>query len=771
MASPPASRPSPTFPGNFGRAETSGAALLRIAGRTCSQKAHIHCAQSTKRIAFLVTARFEVHVLAGDPLVSVHLPLGVVNLGGKDACRVNGSPHPVVAGPGGRGLIVELPGVDPLPGVPAIPEQDSLSDHDDDDDADEAEPVRADEPFPVQTYVIELQLYPAVEAGRAGVFSGTLTVPRGCQALAELTSPSTRPLLAISPTGSASSAWRAAPQASRSVAVRPAPSNQLVFLWSVAGESPSRAPAEVQVSISCLADVAPALIQMRYHLAYRVQAGQMDSLVWHVPTGYVLESVQAPQLAGYRFEADTNGARRMLLEFSRPQAGDFSLAATFAVAVDRFEKQIPLPLLDPLRAEASEKCQLSLRFHQFALRQASDLVASVSPVATEQPLKSRAVDDFLKEWNAAGVRPQQAFDLERVFALNLSSESQPSVPAVRGSSIARFHPGRLDWTYTAEVAQSAIPQFLYRLHVDPRLRIRSVSVQEDGAERLLRWSQMRETVVLFLNDRATRSQIVRVEATLPIAASQVVELPRIRFAGATPGSERVTLYRDADVAVRLANPEDFPQPEAGGSGPDARGDRLVGRVDVLPEQSSLRVAVEPVLPVVAAEVATILESRGDGWQFTTGVAFQVASGRVNEFTLELPEALAARVETRSIPASHVATQTATGGRVAVSFHPDEPGLRRFVAILSGTADMSRAAWQLPSIDLPGAERTATYLFSPRGAIESAAEMNGAETVWFRTGSRRWHQRRPMLHTGIPTAGPVRRLCRNSALPGKIFRGH
>src|SRR5262249_18974269 len=189
----------------------------------------------------------------------------------------------------------------------------------------------------------------------------------------------------------------------------------------------------------------------------------------------------------------------MLIEFSRPQMGDFSLAATFALAVDRYQKQLPLPLLDPLQSENTSDRQVSLRFHQFALRQSSDFLVSVAPASGGQ-LRVRAVDEFLKEWNAAGARPQQAYELEREFSLNLNLELQPPVPAVRGSSIARFHAGHLDWTYTADVAQPVAPQFVYRMHVDPRLRIRSVSVQEDGAERLLRWSQLRETVVVFLND-------------------------------------------------------------------------------------------------------------------------------------------------------------------------------------------------------------------------------------------------------------------------------
>ena len=61
------------------------------------------------------------------------------------------------------------------------------------------------------------------------------------------------------------------------------------------------APAEVQAGVSCLlADVSPALVQLRYHIAYRIQSGQVDSLAWHVPSGYVLDSIQAPQLAAIR---------------------------------------------------------------------------------------------------------------------------------------------------------------------------------------------------------------------------------------------------------------------------------------------------------------------------------------------------------------------------------------------------------------------------------------------------------------------------------------
>ncbi|MGE5193898.1 MAG: hypothetical protein ACM3U2_15500 [Deltaproteobacteria bacterium] len=690
--------------------------------------------EATNRLR--VSARFEIHVFASDAVVAVPLPLGMVNLGGADACLVDGQPHSVISGPEGRGLIVELPGAEPIPAAPPVPEEEAAGERPG-DDADRPAADPADQLLPLRTCTVQLHLFPAVDAGRGDLFSSTVGIPPGCQTRATL-SP-TIPLAVMGITAAEAGPPPARPilPAAGKVHFRPGPTKQLVFFWSetprsassAADESKSvpaaAAEADVQAGVSCLADVSATLVQMRYHVAYRVQSGRVDSLAWHVPAGYVLESVQAPQLAGYRFEPGRDGGRRMLIEFSRPQTGDFSLAATFALAADRGEKQIPLPLLDPLREEEGQVRQIGLRFHQIAVRHPSDLRVTLAPPFPDlPPLKPRPVDEFLKEWNAAGARPQQAFDLEHAFALKLVVESPPAIPAVRGSSVARFHPGRLEFTYLAEVAQPAVPLFLYRLHVDPRLRIRSVSVLEDGAERRLRWSQMRETAIVFLNDRATRAQSVRVDATMPLSSSQEIDLPRTRFIDATPGPERITLYRHADVAIQLANPEDFPLSPAGETETDPTGDRLVARLDVLPEQARPRVRIEPVLPRISARRATVLELRDGAWRSTTIVAFELASGRVTEFAIDVPEAVAATIEPRSVPASRVSTEPPVGGRVTLTFHPDEPVQTRFTAVLSGAVEMSQLAWPPPPV-LPGAAATAAFLVFPHGAFEPPA---GAETV-------------------------------------------
>jgi hypothetical protein len=687
-----------------------------------------------------ISARFEVHVFAGDLAVPVPLALGSVNLGGADACLVDGRPHSVIAGRDGRGLIVELPGAEPVPPAPAVPERESTGDeigNDADRDAADALPQM----LPVRTCSIELHLFPAVEAGRGDLLSSTVAIPPGCQTQATLTSPLALARAGITAEIGPPAVVEQSAAPGKVVYRPPGPAKQLVFYWSATqkqGTRPAEDPhadataagdADLEAGISCLADVSTALVQMRYHVAYRVQSGRVAALAWRVPAGYVLESVQAPQLSGYRFDPAADGGRRMLIEFTRPQTGDFSLAATFAVPLRPGERQTPLALLDPLHDEAGQVRQVGLRFHQMAVRHPADLRVSVAtPLPEPAALKGRPVDEFLKEWNAAGARPQLAFDLEHALAVNLSVESPPVVPAVRSSSIARFHPGRLDWTFLAEVAQPAVPPFLYRLHVDPRLRIRSVSVLEDGAERRLRWSQMRETAVVFLNDRATRAQTVRIDASLALSSAQDIELPRIRFVGATPGPERITLYRGSDIAIELVNPEDLPLSSVSESATDPAGDVVVARLDVLPEQAQPRVRVEPVVPAVSARIATLLEFREGTWRWTSLVAFAVASGRVTAFPLDLPEAVAATADFRSIPSARVSTQPAEGTHVRVTFHPDEPVQREFMAVLSGPADLRQPVWQPPAPHLPGAIATAAWLVLPHGAFESPADSAGAESA-------------------------------------------
>src|SRR5262249_44041082 len=125
-----------------------------------------------------MTARFEIHVFASQPAVPVHLPLGLVNLGGADACLVDGRPHSVLAGPEGRGLVVDLAGPSPLPATPALPEQETGESGSFPDRTVEGTAVDS---VGVRTSIIELHLYPPVDSVRPELLTSTVGVPPGCQ--------------------------------------------------------------------------------------------------------------------------------------------------------------------------------------------------------------------------------------------------------------------------------------------------------------------------------------------------------------------------------------------------------------------------------------------------------------------------------------------------------------------------------------------------------------------------------------------------------------
>ncbi len=147
---------------------------------------------------------------------------------------------------------------------------------------------------------------------------------------------------------------------------------------------------------------------------------------------------------------------------------------------------------------------------------------------------------------------------------------------------------------------------------------------------------------------------------------------------------------------------------------------LVARLDFLPEQANPRVHVEPVLPQMTAETAMVVETQARLWKLTTCVRFQVISGRAETFKIDVPESWASTVEVMTIPASRTSSDLPIDGRIALSFHPDEPvGDQPFVVVLTGTAEMAGGNWQLPAVGLPGAEPTTTMVSVPNGILEPA----------------------------------------------------
>ncbi|MBS0266208.1 MAG: hypothetical protein JSS02_30035 [Planctomycetes bacterium] len=641
-----------------------------------------------------VKASFDVHVFATEPIVHVTLPVGNANLGGNDACLVNGQAFPLLNSRNGRGVLIGLPGLAPEPAAPLPPQSENAGAN----ASEPAVPLAFASPIRQQTFHIELKLEPPTEVSSEGLSAAVVSIPETFRTQASFSSSVPELVIGLAAGDvnrkNGPAVW---PQTSRQ-SLTPAPCRQLVYRWGSRAELEAPPVTEAQVEQSCLADFLPGALQLRYHLGYRSKTGRLDAVRWDLPPGHVLQSIQAPHVSGYRFRPLANGHRELLIEFSKPQADEFSITATFVVDFDPQKSPFQLQFMNAGRTTGADRLRIENRLNQVAIRHASDWLITLSEEsATLATVKPKSVDQFLKEWNPTGARPQLAFELDQVDQLSVSVAAKQFSPTVRGTSIGRVSAHRLDWTYDAEVEQPAVSRFIYRLQVDPQLRVRNVTVKEAGADRLLRWSRVRDTLVLFLNDRATRTQAIRVEASLPISGTREFVLPRIQFLGAVAGPERLEVFGSQDTLVHFTNPDDFPLTATPTERPTNTAERLVLSLDVLPQHVMPRLIVERMPSKVFAEMTTILKRDQQSWQATTAIAFRILSGQVSEFSIDMPEDVATGMEITTQPKAQITRLNEADGRVQFQMHTAESIQTRMVAILAHPGHHIHQPWKLPDI--------------------------------------------------------------------------
>lgn len=653
-----------------------------------------------------IHARFDVHVIAEGENVPVALPLTNVVLGDSEACLVDGQPVPVRLGPGGRGLIVELPGRVPRPIRVPEPTDDGLIDRG-------AAAARA--AASSRLYRVELRLHSLVEPESNETMRARLGIVRVCDTTATLAATvEPPPFLSISATVPGGNPEESAVDSSRSITARPGPAGELQFRWSSSRQGLTAPAAELSAAVSGIIDVMPALARTNYQVAYRLLSGSVDSLLWTLPRDCTVQSIQAAGLSGHVIEPGPDGTRRLFLEFATRQTGNFVVTATFAQPLwaDRVERDLPLVDFDG----TLERAHLTLGPYQLAFRPPVDFKLAVGSVDSGLVVKPRTVEEFLKGFPNAGARPQFAVETISSGVVRLSLRDFETVLTAKTESRGRFFRDRLEWTFQADIDQPIVPPFQYRLRVDRRLRIRNVSVLEDGAERLLRWSRLSDSVVLFLNDRAARPQTLRIDASLPMTPPQTVDLPRLLLEGVTTGPEQITLGRESELRVVPAG-----GPPPGSAGPAAAPTETTAaetsgttlRWELPPENPRPQVRVELAPSAVSIETAVIVKRQGANYELAAALSYRVEAGTVSQFEVQLPAELAQTGSISTVPASRILTNPAIEGRAGLAFVSDRAVTGSFQAVVKTTLPQSsQSDWVPPVLTIPGREPVSQFLVVP-----------------------------------------------------------
>lgn len=495
--------------------------------------------------------------------------------------------------------------------------------------------------------------------------------------------------------------------------------------WSTQPE-PSHPPTELEARIVRAVEVHPTWLKYRCFVSYEVRHGSVDFLTWQLPGTAIVRSVDAEQLLDYSLRRTGDGTRRLLARFANPHEGPFTVSVSLMVPRSPADDTVRIPVFSlhdrSVRGKTIETSfdRIGLSTSSaFRLEPAEKQNGGATPISPEAFLGDRAASGDVPP-------PELAYQLAGSDSIPVNLSARTSRRTVHQTQVGRITRERIGWTYTAEVDIDEAPAFRHVLTVDPRLQIDSVSVQEDGAERLARRSRDGRRLTLFLSGKTTGTQLITLEGNLPLVPEATTALPVIRPGSAEVSESELLLYHDPQLEIRIPDSKALkPLEEAGGRNGNGGEQRLLGRYHLRGDHPPPR--VHPVFRGRRFHMDTVTVLRpagGNNWLFASTARFRgMNEGR--KPVLRLPGELAGDYRLVTEGAAVRDTRKADGS-VRVVLEPEPPARSECsVRVEALLQPPESGKWQLPRLEADESGAGDHYLFV---SSESVVADAGASAV-------------------------------------------
>lgn len=324
-------------------------------------------------------------------------------------------------------------------------------------------------------------------------------------------------------------------------------SREVTLQWHLGQENASNDELTVEPQLSLkpqyLVEVFPTHMNYRIRVAHSLDSGAVSTIQWELPAQFYFRKVLTQSILQTR-EYLQDEKRIVLFDLPRDldsSSEPYLIDAEFVVPISSQEEDEIVVVVPTL----TNQQELSA---DFSLKENSNAIVGIwSPpemplTLLEVPLdglKNLPTEDYLDRWPQSSTlpKPQLAYELGGPISLSfLRSESQPQKKVwVKETGV--IDEQFLEWEWSGEVQTSQLPAFEHEFLVDSRLEILSVSVKEDQAERVTRWSRDGNRLTVRLTRKAEESsQDVRIEARMslgveknPDSNEEELTLPAIRL--------------------------------------------------------------------------------------------------------------------------------------------------------------------------------------------------------------------------------------------------
>jgi hypothetical protein len=428
------------------------------------------------------------------------------------------------------------------------------------------------------------------------------------------------------------------------------------------------------------------------------------SLALRLPGRAEVREVASQDLLAYSSWSVSEGQTLLELEFGTPLVPGREILLDFTIPLQERDGHVaipPLPLLgDP-----------GVRSHRIGLRAMRGFLLTAS--AQAEPVQELPADLFEIPGDRAWPTPEVAYVVKAPSELTAGLERVEPLRAASWQQSLSVREGHVDWRVAATIDVSGTPAYAHRIQIGGDARVESVSLLQDGADRLLNWSRDGEQLLLNVQSEATGKQELKITGRIPLGSEATIEIPSLAIAGAELTSAELIVENGTLSSVEFVSAdgaelsERLPAAGASPSGglPTRRFSMLAG-----PRPAALRM-IAPPEPTPVMQIRSVMPTGGD-WQLSHTFA---ASELPVPLTIRVPRSLVSAV---GLDPGIISELTSSAGEdepsesVDLQVRPTTTGPWNRTTLSIPITAPAGGEWSLPSIVPQGVSDDGSWLILP-----------------------------------------------------------
>lgn len=412
------------------------------------------------------------------------------------------------------------------------------------------------------------------------------------------------------------------------------PLSHLIVRWSE-GNIARDAGAAVDVDELLWLQAQQGAVVLQGKFKFKVHSGRVQQLQFALDPHLRPLPLEAPDPLVTRIETLPGEPRTLRVELSRPVTDQITVPLKFLVTGASGVGALGVPRLEVLGARSIRRW--------LGVSIASDLEFSADKLADEIAL---AVPDFVAQWGLAASPPQLALRIPP-GETSWSVATRPRVKrlSARQSLALSANAGRLAVQFDASLTNGSAQQpvsdgntFRHRLKAPADLRIDSVSVIEEGVQRVARWERGPQGDVLVILTAPTAGpQQLALRGWLPAPESGRLPLPLLRLVEADVRESVVHIWRQSSASVALADPTNLAEIKETVAANESKDlGRLVGSYLVDGQDARVTLVMSPNEPSVRANQVTSVSHDGNVWSAKVDYRCHVENGVLDLLRFDVP---------------------------------------------------------------------------------------------------------------------------------------